>query len=183
MKPKRVQVRKSRRVFRGRVFEVWRDWVVEPPLPGSQAAPQGVVVREVVRHRGSVVVLPQFPDGRILLVRQYRYAVDEFLWELVAGHIEPGETPPRAARRELREETGYQARRFRPLLTFYPTPGFLTEAMHLFRATGLRPGAARPEADESLQVRAFRPAELRRMIRQGKLRDGKSLVGVLLSTG
>ncbi len=138
------------------------------------------MVREVVEHQGSVVVLPVLSDGRVLLVRQYRYAVGDFLWELVAGGIEPGESPLQAAQRELREESGYEARRFSRLLTFYPTPGFATEEMYLYLATGLRAGAARPESDEALEVRAFTRRELERMIHRGTLRDGKTLVGILL---
>lgn len=141
------------------------------------------MVREVVEHHGSVVVLPVFPDGRVLLVRQYRYAAGEFLWELVAGHIEPKESPRQAARRELREETGYEARRLERLLSFYPTPGFVSEEMHLYRATGLRAGRARPEADEAFEVRAFTPRALQRMLGRGQLRDAKTLVGVLLQAG
>lgn len=181
---KRARVRRSRVVFRGRVFRVRRDLVLEPPAPGGRR-PGGkgsrrTVVREVVEHGGSVVLLPVLPDGRILLVRQYRHAVGNFLWELVAGHIEPGETPRAAARRELREETGYQARRLRRLFDFYPTPGFVSEKMVLYRASGLRPGRARPESDEALELRAFTRAQLRRMVRRGELRDAKSLVGIFL---
>jgi ADP-ribose pyrophosphatase len=175
--PKAV-VRNRQVVFRGRVFRVRRDWVEEPAVRGRAARP--AAMREIVDHAGSVVVLPVFPDGRILLVRQYRHAAEGFLWELVAGHIEPNERPRTAARRELREETGYEARRFERLLTFFPTPGFLTEQMHLYRATGLNPGASRPEEDEEFEVRVFTRRELERMLRQRKLRDGKSLVGVLL---
>lgn len=181
---KRARVLHRRVVFRGQVFRVRRDLVVEPGLRGRRAASGSgdgqPVLREVVEHKGSVVVLPVFPDGRILLVRQYRYTVGAFLWELVAGRIEPGETPLAAARRELREETGYRARRFRRLLAFYPTPGFVTEAMHLYRASGLTVGRAQPESDEALEARAFTRGELVRMIRWGQLRDGKSLVGILL---
>lgn len=176
----RARIQQSRVVFRGRIFRVRRDLVVEPPPPGKPKASRGAVVREIVEHRGSVVVLPVFPDGRILLVRQYRHAVEEFLWELVAGHIEPGEKPAATAHRELLEETGYRARRLSHLLTFYPTPGFLTEKMHLFRATGLRPGRAEPRPDEAIVARAFTPAQLNRMIRRGELRDGKSIAGILL---
>lgn len=183
---KRALVKRRRVMFRGRIFQVRRDVVLEPALGGRRThkgtGSDRPVVREIVQHGGSVVVLPVFPDGRILLARQYRYAVGEFLWELVAGHIEPGETPGAAARRELEEETGYRARRFRRLLEFYPTPGFVSERMYLFLATGLLPGKARPEADEALETQAFTRAELERMIRQGQLRDGKSLVGILLQT-
>ncbi len=170
----------SRVLFRGRIFQVRRDRVIEPCLQQARRRRGAAVVREVVEHQGSVVVLPVLSDGRVLLVRQYRYAVGDFLWELVAGGIEPGESPLQAAQRELREESGYEARRFSRLLTFYPTPGFATEEMHLYRATGLRAGAARPESDEALEARAFTRRELERMIDRGTLRDGKTLVGILL---
>ncbi|HXE74674.1 MAG TPA: NUDIX hydrolase [Candidatus Xenobia bacterium] len=175
--PKAV-VRRSQVAFRGRVFRVRRDWVEEPAVRGAGRRP--AAMREIVEHGGSVVVLPVFADGHILLVRQYRHAADSFLWELVAGHIEPNERPVEAARRELREETGYEARRFKRLLTFFPTPGFLTERMHLYRATGLRAGPSRPEEDEDFEVRAFSRRELERMLNRNELRDGKTLVGVLL---
>lgn len=178
----RARVKQSRIVFQGRIFRVRRDLVVEPAPPGQHRAKGRAVVREIVEHRGSAVVLPVFPDGRILLVRQYRHAVGKFLWELVAGHIEPGEKPAATAHRELLEETGYRARRLAHLLTFYPTPGFLTEEMHLFRATGLKAGRAQPRPDEAIVARAFTPAQLNRMRRRGEVRDGKTLVGILLAT-
>jgi ADP-ribose diphosphatase len=153
------------------VFGVRRDRVVEPG---------GVrVTRDVVVHPGSVVVLPVFSDGRILLIRQYRHSIGRFLWELVAGRIEPKESPVAAARRELLEETGYAARRFRRLLDLFPTPGFVSERMILFVAKELKKGVARPEDDERIDSRAFSLRELNRWIRSGKLRDAKSLAGIL----
>ncbi len=162
---------KTKTIYTGRVFGVRQDRVIEP---GGVA-----VVRDVVTHRGSVVLLPVFPDGRILLVRQYRHAVGGFLWELVAGRMEPGESPLVAARRELLEETGYAAKRFRKLLAFYPTPGLVSERMIVYAAERLTPGAARPEADERIQARRFTLHELEKMIRRGTLRDGKSIAGIL----
>jgi ADP-ribose pyrophosphatase len=176
----RARVLRSRRVFRGRVFSVRRDVVLEP-APGIRGRRKAV--REIVEHAGSVVVLPIASDGRILLVRQYRHATRGFLWELVAGGLETGESPRAAAARELEEETGYRAQRFHKLAEFFPTPGFLSERMHLYRATGLRPGPSRPEADESLQPKFFPGRELGRMLARGRLRDGKTLVGVLLELG
>jgi len=173
-----AQVKRSEIVFRGRIFRVRRDLVEEPALRGEPAEPP--VMREIVEHHGSVVVLPVLSDGRVLLVRQYRYAAEDFLWELVAGHIDRHEKPVAAARRELKEETGYQARRYERLLSFFPSPGILTEQMHLFRATGLRPGLAEPEADEAIETRAFTRRELERMLRRGRLRDAKTVLGVLL---
>lgn len=174
----RARVKRSQVVFTGKIFRVRRDEVVEPRLSRRHA--RGPVVREVVEHRGSVVVMPVFADGRVLLVRQYRHATGQALWELVAGGIDAGESPAKAARRELKEESGYTARRFRRLLSFYPTPGFLTEKMYLYQATGLRRGRRAPEEDEDLVARVFTPTELERMLRRGDLRDGKTLVGVLL---
>jgi ADP-ribose pyrophosphatase len=161
----------SKEVFKGKVFSVRRDRVIEPG---------GVeVVRDIVAHNGSVVVLPAFPDGSILLIRQYRYAARSFLWELVAGRVEPGEAAGRAARRELIEETGYTARRYRKLMDVFPTPGFVSETMVVFLAEGLRAGKAQPEADENIEARRFSLKRLERMIKRGTLRDAKSIAGIL----
>lgn len=142
--------------------------------------PGGVqATREIVAHPGSVVVLPILPDGRVVMVRQYRHAVRQSLWELVAGGIEPGETPREAARRELLEETGYIARRLKPLVDFFPSPGFLTEEMHLIEARGLTMSKARPEADEYIRTGQFTWAEMLRKLRAKSIRDGKTLVGLL----
>ena len=169
--PKRARVLSTRLLYRGPLFEVRRDRVREPG--GIET------VRDVIRHFGSVVLLPVLDDGRILLVRQYRHAAGEFLWELVAGHVERDEDPAKAARRELEEETGYNARRFRHLFDFFPTPGFLSEQMRLYLATGLTPGRANPEDDEDLEVGKFSPAVLERRIRSGAIRDGKTIAGLL----
>ncbi len=174
MPRKRARVLKSKTMYAGRVFGVRQDHVIEP---GGITA-----TRDVVTHTGSVVLLPVFPGGQILLVRQYRHAVGGFLWELVAGRIEPGEPPLEAARRELLEETGYTARRYRKLLDFFSTPGYVSERMLTFAATGLTAGDARPEADEKLLARRFSLRELETMIRRGRLRDAKSIAGILYYT-
>ena len=96
--------------------------------------------REVVTHPGSVVVLPVLDDGRVVLIRQYRHATRQYLWELVAGRIDAGETPKRAAARELLEETGYRAKRYSVFLDVFPTPGFLEERMFILLAEGLTGG-------------------------------------------
>jgi len=162
---------KRRMIYRGRFFSVCQDQVLEP---GGVRA-----VRDVVLHGGSIVLLPVLPDGRILLVRQYRHSVGQFLWELVAGHIEHGESELAAARRELAEETGYTARRFRKLLDLFPTPGFLSEHMAIYACSGLTPGAASPEEDEKIEPRPFSQAQLEQMMRSGKLRDAKSIAALL----
>jgi ADP-ribose pyrophosphatase len=158
-------------MYTGRVFGVRRDRVIEPGGVKS--------TRDVVTHAGSVVVLPILPDGRLLLVRQYRHAVGRYLWELVAGRIEPGERPLEAAGRELAEETGYTGRGFRKLLDVFPTPGFVSERMLVYAAEGLTPGASRPEADERIRLGRFTLRELEVMIHRGRLRDAKSIAGIL----
>jgi len=168
---RRYRVLRSKTIFEGKVVRLKVDRVVEPG---------GIVAnREIVCHPGSVVVLPELPDGRLLLIRQFRYAARRWLWELVAGGIEPGETPLEAARRELAEETGYRARTFRPLFTFFPSPGFVSERMHLLEARGLTRAKAQPEADERIRLGRFTESQLRRMLRARKIEDGKTLVGLL----
>jgi ADP-ribose pyrophosphatase len=167
----RAKVLKSKILYTGKVFRVQRDTVIEP---GGVRADRDIVV-----HPGSVVVMPVFEDGRVLLIRQYRHTVGEFLWELVAGRKEPDETPSAAARRELLEETGYTARRLRKMLHIIPTPGFVNEWMWIFAAEGLVEGNARPEEDEKITPRIFTLKQLDAMIRSGRLRDAKSIAGLL----
>lgn len=167
----RAKILESQDLFDGKAFGVRRERIAEPG---------GIVTtREIVTHKGSAVVLPVFPDGSILLIRQYRHAAGESLWELVAGHIEIGEEPAAGARRELLEETGYRARRVNKLLEFFPSPGFLTEKMWAFAATGLAPGPAQQEPDEKIISKRFSLAAAERMIRSGGLRDGKSIATIL----
>jgi ADP-ribose pyrophosphatase len=170
-KSTRARILRSKIIYKGPVFGVRRDEVLEPG---------GIrTTREVVTHPGSVVILPLLPDGRILLVRQYRHATRQFLWELVAGRIERGENPRQAAARELLEETGYRAKRYRVFLDIFPTPGFLDERMYILLAQGLTSGDARPEEDEKIISRVFSRSQLRQMIRRGKLRDAKTIAGLL----
>jgi ADP-ribose pyrophosphatase len=168
---KKAKVLSSTTIYEGLVFGIRRDEVIEP---------SGVrTTREVITHPGSVVVLPVLPDGRILLIQQYRHAARQYLWELVAGRIDPGETPKVAAARELIEETGYRAKRFRVFLDIFPTPGFLEERMFILLAEGLTAGEAEPEEDEKIISRAYNRKQLEEMIRSGKLRDAKSIAGIL----
>ena len=161
----------SQTIYDGKVFGIRRDELIEP---------SGVrTTREVITHPGSVVVLPVLPDGRILMIQQYRHAAKQYLWELVAGRIDGGETPLHAAARELIEETGYRATKFRIFLDVFPTPGFLEERMFLLLAEGLTPGKASPEDDEKIISRAYNHKQLEEMIRTGKLRDAKSIAGIL----
>ena len=168
---KEPQVLSSQMVYEGRVFGIRRDEVIEP---------SGVrTTREMITHPGSVVVLPVLPDGRVLLIQQYRYAARQYLWELVAGRMDHGETPIEGAARELREETGYRAKHLKVFLEFFPTPGFLEEKMYLLLAKGLTPGKAEPEEDEKIVARAYTHKQLDEMLRKKNLRDAKTIAGVL----
>jgi ADP-ribose pyrophosphatase len=168
---KTAEILKSEVLYQGKVFRLQRDTVIEP---GNVQADRDIIV-----HPGSVVVMPMFKDGRVLLIRQYRHTVGEFLWELVAGRKEPNETPLAAARRELLEETGYTAKRLRKLMRIVPTPGFVKEWMWIFAAEGLTEGAAQPEEDERITPRIFTMKQAEKMIERGTLRDAKSVCAIL----
>ena len=167
----RAQILKSEVLYQGKVFRLQRDTVIEPG--GVHAE------RDIIVHPGSVVVMPVFEDGRVLLIRQYRHSVGEFLWELVAGRKEPKESPTASARRELLEETGYSAKRLRKLLRVVPTPGFVNEWMWIFAAEGLTEGDAQPEEDERITPRIFTLKQAEKMIERGTIRDAKSICGLL----
>ena len=175
MSDKAPELKRSQLVYRGRVIHVNVDDV---------AYPDGRVVRmDVVRHRGSVVLLPMTPNGKILLVRQYRYVVDQWLWELPAGTLEPNETAHAAALRECHEEVGKIAGHAQKLLTFFPSPGFCDEQMTFFLLTDLRdrlPTEAAPhqDPDEILNVKEFSLQEVRDMVKVGEICDMKTVVGI-----
>ena len=167
----------SKTVYQGKVFWVTRDVVEEPG--GVKAT------RDVIRHNGSVVVLAvdtetNAKDPGILLIRQYRHAAGKLLLELPAGRIEPGEKLVPAAKRELIEETGYRAKRWSKHATYYASPGFLTETMNILLAEGLTLGEAAPEEDEKIELHMTPLSEVMKMIRAGKIEDGKTLIGVML---
>ncbi len=164
----------SRTVYRGPAFWVTTDVVSEPG--GVRAR------RDIVHHSGSVVVLAVDDSGkepRVLLERQYRHAANDFLWELPAGRMDPGEKELPAAQRELREETGYGAVNWRRIFKFYASPGFVAETMSVFLATGLRAGTAQPEEDERIRKRMVPLKAAVRMVLNGKIRDAKTISSVL----
>lgn len=164
----------SRTVYRGPVFWVTTDHVQEPG---------GVEVRrDLIHHSGSVVVLAvddSTTPPRVLLERQYRHAAGDYLWELPAGRIDPGEQELKAAKRELIEETGYRAERWRRILRFYASPGFMAETMAVYLATGLRLGEAEPEEDEVIEIRMVPLPVAVDMVLRGTIRDGKTIASVL----
>jgi ADP-ribose pyrophosphatase len=170
----KARVLSSREVYRGPAFWVTTDQVLEPG---------GVRVRrDIVRHTGSVVILAVDETGavpRILLERQYRHAAQQFLWELPAGRIDDGEEPLTAAKRELLEETGYTASKWKRILKFYASPGFVAEAMNVYLARKLHPGVAQPEDDEAIQVRFFPLFRAVSMVMNGTVKDAKTISSIL----
>jgi ADP-ribose pyrophosphatase len=120
-------------------------------------------------------------DPEVLLIRQYRYAANGYVYEIPAGLLNEGETPEDCARRELKEETGYTAAEIFPLSTFFTTPGFTDERIHLFAATGLKPGQSELESDEFVELHPFRLSAAIRMIEFGEIVDGKSMIALLLA--
>ena len=163
----------SELAFKGPLFSVFTDQVEEPDHVRAR--------RDVIRHAGSVVVLAVDDSRRVptvLLERQYRYAADARMWELPAGHIDAGEETLVAAKRELLEETGFTARRWRKALSFYVSPGFLDERMYVFLARGLEAGHAQMEADERIAVRFFPLPQAVRMAMSGKIIDAKTLASI-----
>jgi ADP-ribose pyrophosphatase len=173
-KTSQAQVLSSREVYRGPVFWVTVDEVIEPG--GIRAR------RDIVHHPGSVVILALDETGtgpRLLLERQYRHAAESYLWELPAGRIDPGESELAAAKRELREETGYSASSWRRILKYYASPGFMDETMAIYLAAGLKAGRAQPEEDEFIRRRLLPLSDAARMVQKGTIRDGKTIAAIL----
>ena len=183
---KQVKILSSKVAYRGPVFSITSDQVKEPS--------GATVRRDIVRHSGSVVMmavdgsnllargkkgLRSEKDPRVLLIRQYRYTVNDYIWELPAGRIDEGEDELPAAKRELLEETGYRAERWKRVLFFYVSPGFLDETMAVYLAEGLTAGQAQPEDDESIAKRFFPLSQALRMVMSGKVRDAKTIASVL----
>jgi ADP-ribose pyrophosphatase len=172
--PKKAKVISSREVYHGPAFIVTADEVLEPSGVRTR--------RDIVHHSGSVVILAAEEgksEPRVLLERQYRHAARQMLWELPAGRIDEGENELHAAKRELLEETGYTASRWRRILHFYASPGFLAEAMNVYFARGLRAGTAQPEDDEVIHIRMVPLSAAVRMVMRGTIKDGKTIAGIL----
>lgn len=170
----------SRRVYTGRVLNLDIDQVRFPDQSTGEL--------EIIRHPGASAVLPFLseptgPDPQILLIKQYRYAAEDFLYEVPAGRLDPNEAPVDCARRELMEETGCTAARLEPLYTFYTTPGFIDERIHGFMATGITRGKSRREADEFMTLETLTLSRALELIKRGEIRDGKTAVLILFAAG
>jgi ADP-ribose pyrophosphatase len=167
----------SKLAYKGRVFDVHSDTVEE--ANGLRFE------RDVIRHSGSVVILAidesqSAADPVVILERQYRHAAGRFLLELPAGRIEPKEPPLAAAKREMIEETGYRAKKWKLLTKYFASPGFLGEFMHIYLAREIREGLAQPEADEQIEILRVPLSEAMTLIRAKKIQDGKTLIGLSL---
>jgi len=170
----------SHRIHTGKIIKVDSDRIRYPD--GSEAEV------DIVRHPGASAVVPflsdpEGEDPQILLLRQYRYAADGYLYEIPAGRLDPGETPADCAARELKEETGCAAKQMEPLITMVTTPGFTDERIHLFMAVDLTPGEAAREADEFADVMVMRLSEALELIQRGEIVDGKTALGILYAAG
>lgn len=168
----------SQRIYHGRVLNLDVDRVRFPNGSEGQL--------ELIRHSGAAAVLPFLdephdPEARILLIRQYRYAADRFLYEIPAGRLEGGEEPIACARRELREEAGCEAASLVSLGGFFTTPGFIDEFIHVFIATGLTRGDPKPEIDEFIHSESHTLLEGLRMIDRGEIVDGKTIIALFMA--
>ena len=173
----KAELLSSEVVYDGPLFKVRHDKLIEPGGKHSE--------RDVIRHNGSVVILAldttkSRKDPWLVIERQYRHAANQYLWELPAGKLDAGEDPLVGAQRELEEETGYRAKKWKPLVEYYASPGFLGESMRVFLAEGLMAGDAHPEDDEQIEFRLVKLSDVLKMIEKGAILDGKTLTSVLL---
>ena len=169
-----------RELYKGKIFRLDKDTVRFPDGSESEF--------DIVRHPGAAAVVPFLsdPEGeepQILLLRQFRYAADGYIYEIPAGRLDAGEEPKDCAARELKEETGCTAERIEPLFTMFTTPGFTDETIHVFMAIGLTHGQSAREPDEFAEVVIMRLAEALELIQQGAIPDGKTALAILFAAG
>ena len=162
----------SKELLKTPIFWVTEDLALDPE--GFQ------IKRAIIQHQGSAVIMPVDENGRLLLVKQYRLPARKYLWELSAGRLDPGETALKAAKRELTEETGYKAKKWSKLVTYWASPGFLAETMTIYLAEELTAGKQQPMEDERIETQWFTAKEIGEMIDAGKIQDGKTIIGYSL---
>ncbi len=170
-----MKIEKKRIIYEGRIFTLAQEeWVDETGR---------TYIRDVIKHPGAVGIIAFTRDGKVVLVKQFRAAVGDYLWEIPAGLLDKGgESPLSCAQRELKEETGYTASRWEKLVTFYTTPGSSDEEFHLYGAWGLIEGDPQTEEDENIaKVSKFSLEEALRMIKKGEIKDGKTLIAIFFA--
>jgi len=168
----KMKINKRKEVYKSKIFTLVEEEATDPS--GFK------IERVIIRHGGSAVMLVVDDRDRVLLVKQFRLPAEKELWEIPAGRLDPGEKPLQTARRELVEETGYSAKKWKKLASYWPSPGFVSEKMHLFLATDLTEGKATPMDDERIEMQWFKKKDLAKLIRNGKIEDGKTLLAFLL---
>lgn len=175
MEEMREETVESEFVYRGRIINLRLDKV--------RLSDGRETLREIVEHPGAAAVVPILPDGKVVLVRQYRKAVEEVLLEIPAGKLEEGESPEVCVMRELEEETGFRAGKIRRILEYFPSPGFSDECIHLFEATELQEGRKNLQPDELMETVSLSVSEIAKLIKEGKIKDSKTIIGVLTAAG
>ncbi len=175
-----MEIKKEKRtsgktIYEGNILRLYRDEVEFPDKHKS--------AREVVEHSGGVSVLAENEDGKVILIKQYRYPVDEVIYEIPAGKLELDEEPAECAARELREETGYSAQKFSKIFEFFPTPGYSTETIYIYQAEELNFVGRELEEGEYIEVVPKTRAELKELLQSGKIKDSKTLIAVMYYLG
>ena len=164
---------KSRRIHEGKIINLRVDEVILPN--GKEAS------REIVEHGGAVAAIPLLPGGRVILIKQFRKAVEKVIYEIPAGKLEREENSWSCMERELEEEIGYRAGELKRLLSYYPSPGFSSELIHLFLATDLEKKKQNLESDEFVETVTLKFDEALKMVEEGRIKDGKTIIGLLLA--
>lgn len=167
------KVQKVTTVYEGRILNVIVEDVLLPTGRHTR--------REILRHRGAAAIVPMLDDGTVVLIRQYRHAIRDILWEIPAGTLEPGENPVECAKRELVEETGFGCSSLEKLTEIFPAPGYTNERIHIYLATKLLKAEQKLDVDESIEVHLVAMHKAVGMIRSGEIKDAKTITGLLLT--